>query len=84
MKCRLPSFASNAYDDLQEIAKFYFILQSGTKQMARLRGGFLLKKIYDDFFLKSKSKLKQTFIIYSAHDTTIIRTLMALGLYDVC
>lgn len=51
--------------------------------MGRFKGGFLVKQILDDFIKKSKSKGRHTFIMFSAHDDTIVNTLNTLGLYDV-
>lgn len=80
---RLPSWASEVFDGLKEIAKFYFVSKTATPQMGRLKGGFLIKQILDDFYKKPKSKDRHRFIMYSAHDDTIVNVLNTLGLYDV-
>lgn len=53
--------------------------------MARLKSGFFIKQLLNAFDEKSKSKLSpnHTFRMYSAHDSTIVNLLNALGLYDV-
>lgn len=56
-----------------------------TKEMQRLKGGFLLREMLERFTNKSESKLKpdRSLWIYSAHDLNIIYLLSSLNLYEV-
>lgn len=63
-----------------------FKMYIATETQLRVNPGFLLKDILDRFKANKEGKLipkKQSFYIYSAHDTTIFAVLAALGLYDV-
>lgn len=67
------------------MAQFSELSFAATPQLARLNGGFLIKELFDNCFKKiDVSTLEsRNFILYSAHDTTIIAALTTLGLYDV-
>lgn len=78
-------WASNVRNEMKEISNFWYNTYTATPQMARLQGGFLIKRILNDFMDKSKpmSQSNQTFVMYSAHDYTVYMVLGTLRLYDV-
>lgn len=51
--------------------------------MSRLRVGFLIKEIFDNFINKSQGNEKNNFVLHSGHDTTIVNILHALQIFDV-
>lgn len=86
---RIPEWAENAIapnGPLEIMAKLDLITSTGTRQMARLKQGFLIKEIFQHFFEKIESTLEpdRTLWIYSAHDYVIASVLNIFGLYKVC
>lgn len=83
---RLPEWVTKrVYNDLEQIAIFWYQSYTGTPALARLMGGFLLGDLLEVFTNKTQSTLSpdRTFYMYSAHDTTIVNILNTLGLFDV-
>lgn len=70
---------------MEIMAKHGFRVPTGTKQMARLKSGFLIKEIFEHFEQKINSTLQpdRSLWFYSAHDFTIADTLNSLGLFEV-
>lgn len=70
---------------MEKLANICFTMATNTKQLARLKVGFLLREILDRFTMKSSSTLSpnRSLWIYSAHDGTIANVLNALGLFEV-
>lgn len=70
---------------MKYIAKFHLKLYTDTPLLARLKSGFLIKKIFDCFTQKMNSTLKpdRSLFLYSAHDVTIANLLNSLGLFEV-
>ncbi|KAJ6639919.1 Prostatic acid phosphatase [Pseudolycoriella hygida] len=73
------------YDSIQEVTLNAFSVDTGTPFLAKIKGGFLLKDIFDRFTNKSKSILdpNRKLWVFSGHDTTISRVLNTLGLLQV-
>lgn len=85
---RLSDWAKNAIEPnglMEYMAVHSFKAQTATKQMARLKTGFLLKEIFDRFAQKLNTTLRpdRYLWMYSAHDTTISNILDSLGLFEV-
>ncbi|XP_053720553.1 testicular acid phosphatase homolog [Synchiropus splendidus] len=82
----LPRWATqDVLDTLKKIASFeviYSIVSHKRKEKARLSGGMLLKAIMRNFSdaVEQESPLK--FIMYSAHDSTLITLQAALNVYN--
>ncbi|KAM9816960.1 testicular acid phosphatase homolog [Neosynchiropus ocellatus] len=82
----LPRWATqDVLDTLKKIASFeviYSIVSHKRKEKARLSGGMLLKAIMRNFSdaVEQDSPLK--FIMYSAHDSTLITLQAALNVYN--
>lgn len=72
------------YGSIEEIALTAFKLDTNRPFLAKIKGGFLLKEVFDRFTNKSKSILDpdRKFWVYSGHDTTICRVLNTLGLLE--
>lgn len=70
---------------MEQAAKMAYVDFTRTKQLARLRSGFLLREILDRFVTKSQSRLSPdfSFWVYSGHDATIFNMLNTLGIPDV-
>lgn len=58
---------------------------TGTAELARIKGGFLIKEMLERFSQKINSTLKpnRSLWLYSAHDLVIVNMLNTLGLYEV-
>lgn len=85
---RLPDWAIKATEPngtMEYIAKYHLKLYTDTPLLARLKHGFLIKKIFDCFTQKINSTLKpdRSLFLYSAHDVTIANVLNSLGLFEV-
>lgn len=79
----IPEWASNIYDELTKVAKIEEKRLIGTREMSRLKSGFLLQEIVQRINLKIQGSLKpnRTLWIYSAHDRTIKNF---LNMLDIC
>lgn len=73
------------YGDIQETFLKAYTIDTSTKFLAKIKGGFLLKDILDRFTNKSKSILDpdRKLWVYSGHDSTICRLLNTLGILEV-
>ncbi|XP_038156888.1 testicular acid phosphatase homolog [Cyprinodon tularosa] len=82
----LPRWATNdVLDTLKRIASFevtYSILSHRRKEKARLSGGVLLNAILRNFSSALEQGNKLKFIMYSAHDSTLITLQAALDIYN--
>ncbi|XP_055309631.1 prostatic acid phosphatase-like [Sitodiplosis mosellana] len=84
----LPDWAREAIKPngtMEYITSFYFKMASGTKELARLQTGFLLKEIFELFAQKINSTLQPNRLLwlYSAHDYTVSSLLNSLGLFEL-
>ncbi|XP_062234322.1 testicular acid phosphatase homolog isoform X1 [Platichthys flesus] len=82
----LPRWATqDVLDTLRRIASFevtYSILSHKRKEKARLSGGVLLNAILRNFSRAVEQGSSLKFIMYSAHDSTLITLQAALDVYD--
>lgn len=83
---RLPEWAKEVFYpgcDLEKLVYNYFKRITQTKELTRLKSGFLLREIMDRFLAKANSTLIPDYklYIYSAHDFTIVNVLNVFGLY---
>lgn len=71
--------------DLNKLAAYWYEIPTVTKEMQKLKSGFLLKEILNQFTDKMESKftINQTLFMYFAHDVTIANMLHSLGLFEV-
>lgn len=83
----LPEWAQKVYGgaDLTYVSNFAFSINTYTRQLARLKGGPLLKDVLTRLESKHKKQLSpdRSVFIYSAHDTTIANMLNTLKLFQV-
>lgn len=71
---------------MEYITKYSYAMYTNTKELARLKFGFLLKDIMDRFKRKIESTLKpleRRLWLYTAHDYTISNILNGLGVFEV-
>lgn len=71
---------------MEYITKYSYAMYTNTKQLARLKGGYLLKDILERFSQKIKLTLKpleRKLWLYAAHDYTIANILNGLGVFEV-
>lgn len=71
---------------MEYITKYSYAMYTNTKQLARLKGGFLLKDVLERFSQKIKSTLKpleRKLWLYTAHDYTLANILNGLGVFEV-
>ncbi|XP_033963244.1 testicular acid phosphatase homolog [Pseudochaenichthys georgianus] len=82
----LPRWATqDVLDTLRRIASFevmYSILSHKRKEKARLSGGVLLNAILKNFSRAVEQGSPLKFIMYSAHDSTLMMLQAALGVYN--
>uniref|UniRef100_A0A3B4ZRU0 Testicular acid phosphatase homolog n=1 Tax=Stegastes partitus TaxID=144197 RepID=A0A3B4ZRU0_9TELE len=82
----LPRWATqDVLDTLKRIASFevmYSILSHKRKEKARLSGGVLLNAILRNFSKAAEQGSPLKFIMYSAHDSTLITLQAALDVYN--
>uniref|UniRef100_A0A672JQY3 Acid phosphatase 2, lysosomal n=1 Tax=Salarias fasciatus TaxID=181472 RepID=A0A672JQY3_SALFA len=82
----LPRWATqDVLDTLRRIASFevkYSILSHKRKEKARLSGGVLLNGILKNFSKAAEQGSPLKFIMYSAHDSTLITLQAALDVYN--
>ncbi|XP_031617002.1 lysosomal acid phosphatase-like [Contarinia nasturtii] len=69
---------------MEKLINRKFGFYAKTKEMAKMRPGYLLKEILERFSKKANKTLDpdRSMYIYSAHDTTIAHVLNALNLYS--
>ncbi|XP_048754443.2 lysosomal acid phosphatase-like [Ostrea edulis] len=74
---------TTVYDKLRKLDAWQFHLLYYTKEMAKLKGGPLLKEMRDNMVNVSKDKnyTGPKLFMFSGHDTTVAALLSALGLY---
>lgn len=71
-------------DRFEYLANYWLKMITATKQLKRLRSGFLLKDILDRFKKKSHGLLpNQVMQIYSGHEVTISSLLNSIGVFEV-
>lgn len=82
---RSPEWTDSIYNTLQQITEFWFRSFTATPALARLRAGYFLKELLENFTNKTLGTLSpdRTFFMYSAHDVTLVNILNSLKLYDV-
>lgn len=70
---------------LTELANFQLSMATGTRKLARLKSGFLIKEMLERFQSKIKGNLKpdKDLWFYSVHDLTIASVLNTLGMFTV-
>lgn len=70
---------------MEKLASFCFSMATNTKQLARLKAGFLIREIFNRFTMKANLKLHpdRSLWVYSGHDSTVSNILNALGFFDV-
>lgn len=83
---RIPTWAQAVFPggQLEKLTRFGYSLAAGTPTLARLRSGYLFKKILDSSTNKTAGTLVPNYSVnvYSAHDSTVANMLNLLGLYD--
>ncbi|XP_048869658.1 testicular acid phosphatase homolog isoform X2 [Brienomyrus brachyistius] len=82
----LPGWATqHVFNTLEEIASFevmYSVFTYKRKDKARLAGGVLLNAILGNFTSTVKRENELKFVMYSAHDSTLITLQAALDIYS--
>ncbi|KAL3270774.1 hypothetical protein HHI36_021300 [Cryptolaemus montrouzieri] len=82
----LPEWTKDFYPDkLKEPTIFFYVFNSYTDKMKRLKGGVLLKKLISDWKSKADGQLKpkeRKAFLYGGHDSTIANLLSALKVWD--
>lgn len=83
----MPEWSKKVYPGggLKEIADTCFVLHTLTPRLARLKFGYLLKNILEEFQNKSDGTLDpdRSVHMYSGHDATVAGLLNMLGLFEV-
>lgn len=77
----VPQWALDAYyNTLDKYLERMLLLFHGTKEMVKIRGGPLLTEIVDNMMaVQCKEKSGKNFLIYSAHDITVLSLAHVLG-----
>lgn len=84
----IPDWAWNLMSpggDFENLALFWYELQTYSDEMKKIKAGYLLKIIFDRMKSKIQSTLKpdRSLYMYFGHDTNIIHILNSLGMYKV-
>lgn len=82
---KIPNWLNYNYPKpIESIAIRAIELNTGTNVLKRLKAGFLIKDIIDNTKAKERNELNpdRDIFVYSAHDSTIINLLNALGVFD--
>lgn len=87
-KYRLPEWAEKEFEPngtMENLSKFKLTTDTFTKEMSRLRIGFLIKEMFEHFAQKINGTLQpnRSLFIYSAHEITIANVLNGLGMFEV-
>lgn len=79
-------WSSGTLYDLQKLYLFSAEQRIYTRQLARLRSGFLIREMLSHFTerMKKNHTSKTSLWIYSAHDITITSLLNVFGVFEVC
>lgn len=78
-----PSWLNETvFKKLRELQSFSFYIKFGTPELARLKGGPLLKRMLVNFQNKIKGTDKTKFFMFSAHDTTVCALLSAMKVFN--
>ncbi|KAK7867403.1 hypothetical protein R5R35_003832 [Gryllus longicercus] len=79
----LPEWSLEYYPEkLETITALSFEYNAYTKELQKIKGGPLLKKIVEDAKEKINGTLERKFFMYAGHDSTIVNLLMSLGVWD--
>lgn len=83
----IPAWAREIFIDggaFGYVASHWQTFITGTKELKRLKAGFLLKQMFDRFKRKALSLLPdQLMQIYSGHEITVSSILNSLGVFEV-
>ncbi|XP_055300692.1 prostatic acid phosphatase-like [Sitodiplosis mosellana] len=84
----LPKWAEKVMisgGDFEYLALSVYPIHTSTTETKKIKGGYLLKSIFDRLTNKTKSTLSPDRSIHAsfAHDMTIVNVLNSLGLYEV-
>lgn len=84
---RLPKWTKKVFPggDMEYIAARCEVVNTNTTELARLRAGFLINKIFTNMAKKAYKKLNpnRSIWIYSGHDITVTAFLNALKIFNV-
>lgn len=79
----LPNWVNETiFERLQKIRAYSFVLMFGTEEMAKLKGGPLLKQMIENMELKKSGTLSTRFFMYSGHDTTLAALMHSLNIFN--
>lgn len=69
--------------DFEYLAARWYQIQTVTKEMQKLKAGFLLREILQQFTDKIQLNTTQQLWMYFAHDVTVANMMNTLGFFDV-
>ncbi|XP_044764124.1 prostatic acid phosphatase-like isoform X2 [Coccinella septempunctata] len=82
----LPEWTKEFFPEpLEKPTIFFYVFNSYTEKMKRLKGGVLLHKLIEDWKAKSRGTLEpqeRKAFLYGGHDSTIANLLSALNVWD--
>ncbi|KAK9876227.1 hypothetical protein WA026_012528 [Henosepilachna vigintioctopunctata] len=82
----LPDWTKDYFPEkLEEPTVFFYVFNSYTEKMKRLKGGVLLKKLIGDWKAKADGQLspkERKAFLYGGHDSTIANLLSTLKIWD--
>lgn len=86
MGLQLPEWTKNIFPEglLLEGALFHYKRINYNKNMIRINGGMILRKIIDDMVARKNGTLdeRRKVMLYSGHDFNVVSLLAALGVYS--
>ncbi|KAL1123351.1 hypothetical protein AAG570_002436, partial [Ranatra chinensis] len=79
----LPEWTKSVYPEkMKEATEFSFIMNAYTRELQKIKGGPLIKKILEDAKAKAEEKSQKRLYAYAGHDSTISNVLLALKMWD--
>lgn len=72
--------------DFERLSAYWYQLHTATKEMQKIKSGYLLKEILSQFtntLFESKFLITEKLFMYFAHDVTIANMLHSLGFFEV-
>ncbi|XP_014239338.1 venom acid phosphatase Acph-1-like isoform X2 [Cimex lectularius] len=80
---KLPEWTKSVYPDkMKEVTAYSFELNVCSKELKKIKGGPLLKKILDDSKAKVEGKTKMKMYNYAGHDSTVANLMQAMNVWN--
>lgn len=85
----LPAWAELVFNKSRDVLEYFAAIKyesfTHTTEMKKIKGGFILKEIFDTFKIKTRDKLSppRHMVLYFTHGHTIVNILNTLNVFEV-